>query len=262
MNKSLLALMGVLLLTLTYVTTANADELEEATKAHGGLDAFRNYGTLEYDQSFELTGVVNLKNHQLIDLNSRKVLITSDTYKVGFDGKEAWIEPNMEALGIPPRFYASTPFYFFGLPFLFADPGANTESLGLRELNGEKYNVVKITYGKGVGDTPDDDYLAYFDTETGQLRVLTYIVTYPPLMQGKSREELERHAAVYEQWQEADGLIVPKKISFYPWKDEKLGEKSDGNMVFDNVSFKEQSPDPSIFSKPEGAQVDNSHMAQ
>jgi hypothetical protein len=168
----------------------------------------------------------------------------------------------MAALGLPPRFYSSTPFYFFGLPFLFADPGAKIKSLGTKELNGTEYNVVEITYDPGVGDTPDDNYVAYIDKDTNQLKILNYIVTYPPLMQGKSIDELERHAAVYEAWQEVNGLTVPKKISFYEWSDDKLGDTEVGFMRFENVSFKEESPDPAIFQKPEGAEVDNSHKTQ
>ena len=262
MKRNLFSIFAALLTTALFTQAVLADELEQSTQAHGGIDAFRNYGTLEYDQNFELTGVMNLKNHQLIDLNSRNVLITSDSYKVGFDGTEAWIVPDMEALGIPPRFYASTPFYFFGLPFLFSDPGVNAEPLGVKELGGKEYDAVKFTYDKGVGDTSDDDYVAYFDKETNRLEVLTYIVTYPLLTQGKPKEELERHAAVYEEWQETGGLIVPKKISFYKWTDDKLGKDSDGFMVFENVTFTQESPDPAVFSKPEGAQVDNSHRAQ
>lgn len=262
MKKSLFTISGIVLLTLLFLYAAQADELEQSIDAHGSLETFRGYGTLEYDQTFDLTGKLNLTNHQLIDLKSRSVLITSDNYKLGFDGQEAWIVPNMEALGIPPRFYASTPFYFFGLPFLFADPGVNAEPLGTRELNGKQYNVVKFTYDEGIGDTPDDDYVAYFDKETNRMEVLTYIVTYPPLMQGKSKDELERHAAVYEEWQEAGGLLLPKKISFYEWKDDNLGGESHGTMVFENVSLKGKRPESSMFSKPEGTEVDNSHIAQ
>ncbi len=260
MKKSIFSILGILLLTLVFSPLIRADELEQSIDAHGSLETFRAYGTLEYDQTFDLKGKFTLTNHQLIDLKSRNVLITSDDYKLGFDGQEAWIVPNIQALGIPPRFYASTPFYFFGLPFLFADPGVNTEPLGIKELNGKEYNVVKFTYEQGIGDTPDDDYIAYFDKETNRLEVLTYIVTYPPLMQGKSKDELERHAAVYEEWQQAGGLLVPEKISFYEWKDDNLGGESHGTMVFENILLKGKRPEPSTFTKPEGGEIDNSHL--
>lgn len=261
MNK----LLGILTLALVFVlqfTLSSNAQLQGSYDAHGGLETFRSYGTLEYDQQMEINGVAQLSDHQLFDLNSRSALITNDTYTIGFDGNEAWITPNIEALGLPPRFYALTPFYFFGLPFFFADPGANLEPLGTKVLDGKEYDVVKITYDPGVGDSPDDDYVVYINKDTNQIEVLHYIVTYPTLMQGKSVEQLERHAAVYEQWQETGGLIVPKKIVFYEWKGDKPGETAVGSMTFQNVTFKEESPDAKIFQKPDGAQVDNSHIAQ
>lgn len=261
MKKALSIITLALIFVIQLPAFSNA-QLEEAYDTHGGLENFKNYGTLQYDQQMEIKGIVNVSDNQLFDLNSRKALITSENYKVGFDATEAWITPNIEALGIPPRFYALTPFYFFGLPFLFADPGVNLESLGTKELNGKEYNVVKATYDAGIGDTPDDDYVAYIDKDTNLIEVLHYIVTYPPLMQGKSIDELERHAAVYEEWQEVDGLIVPKKISFYEWSDDKLGDTAVGSMTFENVIFKKDSPDPTIFQKPEGAIVDDSHKVQ
>ncbi len=260
--KKVFSILTLALIFVTQLSILSNAQLDEAYDAHGGLENFKNYRTLQYDQEMEITGIVKVEDNQLFDLNSRKALITSDNYKVGFDGTEAWITPNVEALGLPPRFYALTPFYFFGLPFLFADPGVNLEALGTKELNGKEYNVVKATYDPGVGDTPDDDYVAYIDKDTNQIKVLHYIVTYPPLMRGKSIEELERHAAVYEEWQEADGLIVPKKISFFEWSDDKLGDTEVGSMTFENVSFKKENPNSEVFQKPQGAIVDNSHKAK
>ena len=247
---------------LLFAGSAIADELEESIAVHGGLDTFKSYGTLDYDHEVSLGDRLNLKDNQLIDLKSRKILITSEDFKLGFDGNEVWVVPSMEALGVPARFYSSTTFYFFGLPFLFADPGVNAQSLGIKEVNGKEYKVVKFTYDAGVGDTPDDDYIAYFDKETNRLDFVTYIVTYPPLMRGKSKEELPRRTAFYEQWQEAGGLTVPKKITFHAWEDDKVGEESYGYMLFEDVTFEKQSPDPSVFEKPEGAQIDNSHLAK
>jgi hypothetical protein len=262
MKKLILTTILTIIFMAQFPLLSNA-QLEETYEAHGGLNTFKEFNVVEYDMKdlpFSPVGILN--DHQLIDLNSRRILITSDTYKIGFDGSEAWITPNMEALGIPPRFYSSTPFYFFGLPFLFADPGVNLESLGTKEINGKEYNVVKVTYDKGIGDTPDDNYVAYIDKDTNQLKLSHYIVTYPPLMQGKSIDELERHAVVYDEWQEVEGLRVPKKISFYVWSDNTLGDSALGSIRFENVSFKKESPDPAIFQKPEGAVVDNSHKAQ
>lgn len=102
---------------------------------------------------------------------------------------------------MPARFYISTPFYFFGIPFVFADPGVHAESLGEKVLNGRAYDVVKFTYDENVGDTPEDNYVADFDSTTHRLHVVHYIVTYPAFRGGKSISELERHALVYDEWQ-------------------------------------------------------------
>ena len=139
-------------------------QLEEAIKAHGGIDTFNQFGTLEYDLKDFPGPKAALSDHQLFDLYSRHTLITSDTYKIGFDGEHVWIT-DPEALGMPARFYAATPFYFFGLPFLFADPGCKQEFLGSKTLDGKEYDVVKFFYEAGIGDTPDDNYVAYLDKE-------------------------------------------------------------------------------------------------
>lgn len=252
-------IISALIFTLTASSISFA-QMEEAFQAHGGIDTFNAYGTLEYDMKWKFGQDGGLSDHQLIDLDSRKVLITSDGYKVGFDGTDAWITPGADAIPLPARFYSSTPFYFFGLPFLFADPGANLESLGREELDGMEYNVVKVTYDKGVGDTPDDYYVAYINKDTGRLKLVRYIVTYPPLTGGKPVDALERHAAVYDKWQEKDGLLVPEKIVLYDWKDGMPGSEPRGSILFENVTFKKENPDPSVFAKPDGAEVDNSHI--
>ncbi len=158
--KKIISIITLALLFVGQFTLLSNAQLDESYKAYGGLEAFKEYATLKYDHLMELKGIVNVSDNQLFDLQSRKALITSDNYKLGFDGNEAWIAPNMEALGIPPRFYALTPLYFFELTFLFADPGVNLESLGIKELNGKGYSVVKATYDPGIWDTPDDDYEA------------------------------------------------------------------------------------------------------
>jgi len=62
-----------------------------------------------------------------------------------------------------------TPFYFFGMPFVFADPGAIQESLGKKMFQGQEFDAVKITFKKGTGDSSEDFYTAYVDPKSGQL---------------------------------------------------------------------------------------------
>lgn len=234
-------------------------QLEDALKAHGGIELFRQYGSVEYDlRNWPLgeSGFVN--DHHLIDLKSRKILITGDRYKVGFDGKDVWALPGDAKLPGPPRFYVSTPFYFFGMPFLFADSGVVQKPLGAKSLNGKPYDVAKMTFKEDVGDTPEDYYIAYFDKKTHLLHLLVYIVTYPPFREGKSVEQLDQHAIVFDGWQKVSGLLVPKKVTFHGWKNDQLGEAF-VSCTFENVSFQKGRPDANRFLKLPGAVVDESH---
>ncbi len=251
-----------LLAVLVFFCIASSNlqaQLDEALKAHGGVEAFRQFGTLQYDlKGFPFGPKAPLNDRQLFDLYSRRALITSETYRIGFDGHQVWIN-DPDALAIPARFYAFTPFYFFGLPFFFADPGCKHESLGTKTLDGNEYEVVKFFFEAGIGDTPDDNYVAYFDKETHLLKLVHYIVTYPAFSRGKSPEELERHAIVYDEWQEVDGLLVPKEVSSHGWKEGKLVGESSPSWSYENVSFKKEQPAPGLFAKAEGAAVDESH---
>ena len=233
-------------------------QLDDANKAHGGIETFRQFGTLEYDLKNFPGPKAALNDHQLFDLYSRRVLVTSNTYKIGFDGEQVWITAP-EALGMPARFYAFTPFYFFGLPFFFADPGCKHESLGSKTLDGNEYDAIRFTYEAGIGDTPDDNYVAYFDKETHLLKLVHYIVTYPAFSGGKSPDELGRHAIVYDEWQKVKGLLVPKRITSHGWQEDKLISESPRSFSYENVTFKKEQPAAELFTKPESAVVDKSH---
>ena len=124
---------------------------------------------------------------------------------------------------------------------------------GKSRSKGRDYDAVKITFEKGTGDSPDDFYVAYVDPESGQLKLASYVVTYPSLRKGRPIAELEEHAIVFQEWQEVDGLKVPKVAPFYVWKDGKIEGAPLGTLEFSNVRFMKETPDATRFSKPEGA---------
>ncbi len=127
-------------------------QLERCFEAHGGLTKCKSYGMVAFDLAW--TSVKGSKqDHELFNLRSREGLITSASYTLGSREGEVWIKPNVAALGgIPPRFYMWTPFYFFGMPFVFADPGAIQEPLGarpaLRRLRQDLQFVSQITLSR------------------------------------------------------------------------------------------------------------------
>lgn len=230
-------------------------QMDRAVEAHGGLSKWQSYGAVEFDLASE--GKRGSKSdHQTFNLKTRDGLITADTYSIGASKGEVWAKPGLDALGgTPPRFYMWTPFYFFAMPFVFADPGVKQESLGKRPFQGQEYDAIEITFEAGTGDSPDDYYVAYLDPASGRLKLASYMVTYPALIKGKAPEQIEAHVIVFEEWQEVDGLTVPKRTSSFKWKNQNIEGETLGTMSFSNVRFSTGAPDDSKFTKPADAVV-------
>ena len=214
--------------------------------AHGGLEMWSRKKTME----FTIPKGDNRELHQ-IDLPSRKVLISHPDYKVGFDGSEVWVTPSKEAFGTgSPRFYHNLIFYFFACPYVLADPGINYEVLPQRTLNGRTLNPVKISYNAGVGDAPDDYYIAHFDAETNLMYLLLYTVTY------FNQETNENYnALIYDDWTEVGGLMVPQSMKGYRYAADTLGDLR-YERPFDRIEISERTLDPAIFEIPDGAVID------
>ncbi len=230
-------------------------QLERSLEAHGGLTKWRTFAGVEYDLTWK-SAKNERTDHQLFDLQNRSGLIKSADYTLGSSNGEVWIKPGLDALGgTPPRFYMNTPFYFFGMPFVFADPGAKAESLGKKPFQGKEYDAVKIIFTKDAGDTPDDYYVAYIDPASARLKMVYYVVTYPTMRKGRPVSELEPHAIVFQEWQTVDGLVVPKVAPFYKWTGSDIEGEPLGNLEFSNVHFLKQTPDATKFQKPADAIV-------
>jgi Family of unknown function (DUF6503) len=238
---------------LIALATPGLAQFDRCLEAHGGLTKWRSFGGVEYDLTWKPSGEKRM-DHQVFNLQTRDGVITSDKYTLGKSGGEVWIKPGLDALGgTPPRFYMGTPFYFFAMPFVFADPGAKQESLGKKTFQGKEYDTVKITFAKDAGDSPDDYYVAYIDPATAHLRVASYVVTYPEMRKGRPVDQLAPHAIVFEEWQTVDGLLVPKSAPFYNWTGNDIEGKPLGQLEFSNVHFTKESPDESKFQKPADA---------
>ena len=246
---------SLLVVLLFVLATPALAQLDRCLDAHGGLAKWRGFAGVEYDLTWK-SAKETRTDHQLFDLQTRSGLITSGKYTLGKSGGEVWVKPGLDALGgTPPRFYMGTPFYFFGMPFVFADPGAKQESLGRKMFQGKEYDAVTITFAKGTGDTSDDYYVAYIDRATAHLKMVYYVVTYPAMRKGRPVSQLEPHAIVFEDWQTVDGLLVPKTAPFYKWTGSEIEGEPLGRLEFSNVHFLTQPPDPAKFRKPANAVI-------
>lgn len=221
--------------------------LQKGLDAHGGLDRWQSMQSLAYTFS---TG--EKTEHHIVDLKNRKVRIENDQYTLGFDGKEVWVTPDKAAFGKgSPRFYHNLYFYFFAMPYVLADPGIKYKVMAQQTIEGKQYNVVSIKYQANVGDAPDDEYIVYFDQSTNRMEYLFYTVTYYSKGPGEKYNMLH-----YHNWQEVDGLWLPRVMSRMDYSDGIIGEKK-YDRTFTDVELSMDRPNQALFEMPEGAEIDS-----
>ena len=219
------------------------DALKEGIEAIGGIEKWNSFGTLSYDLKSSWS-----EDHQMIDLRNRNLLLTSDKYTVGFDGKEVWVTPSLDSIG-NARFYSSLFFYFLSIPYVLNDDGIVYDDLGEKEIRGKTYDAVKITYNPGVGDAHEDQYIVHFNPETREMEWLLYTVTYG------GRENVTFNALNYLDWQEVNGIKMPTRLQGYKFQaDTVCDERYEAS--FSNLALNTERPDPSNFLMPEGAAID------
>jgi len=207
------------------------------------------HGTYEHwdtmnQLSFDLLKKGGAIETHLVDLKSRKTLISSSKFTIGFDGTAVW----MNAAGKFPveraRFYHNLYFYFYAMPFVLGDPGISYSNVKDLSFENKTYTGYKITYGNNVGDSPDDNYFVYFDKTSQQMTWLGYTVTY-----GDEKPSTEIHYIKYTDWQKVNGLLLPKKLQWYD-SENNLPLTPSNAANFENISVSEKMIDASKFTKP------------
>ena len=179
-----------------------------------------------------------------------------DVAVMGYDGETAWMLPATEGAevpGPPARFHLFTWPYFAAVPFKLDDPGTRHEDAGvLPVMNPDDLRRgTRVTFGEGVGDAPEDWYIAFADPESGRLAALAYIVTY-----SKSAEEAEESPSVivYSDDMEVEGVWLARTWAFHHWDSEGgiRGEAKGSGKLSDLrfVPFRSE-----MFERPEGAVV-------
>lgn len=232
---------------------ARANPLDPTFAAHGGLDTWQSKGSLSYDLNFEIGGNT-IRDHHHFDLKSRTGIVSNADYAIGSDGQSVWFDSSTEgALPVPPKFYFNTPFYFLGIPFVFADPGVQSESLPDATFEGKNYRVVKVTFAAGTGDAPDDSYIAYVNPETSRVHLIIYTVTYFARAAGKPTDGILPNVMIYDQWESVSGLTFPTHARVYQWRNNTRTEDLYAEMSFKNIRVLNKRPDPESFARPAGA---------
>ena len=181
----------------------------EVLQAHGGLEKWQEMETLQY----KLRKDDQTETHT-IDLKNRKDLIEASDYTLGYDGENVWVSPNAAAFpGKSAKFYHNLYFYFLSIPFVLADPGVAYKQLENMELQGQQYEVIEVSFGEGVGDSPEDKYRLLINPDTKQLEWLLYTVTF---FDGQPSDKF--NALKYDDYQEHQGLLLPHKLTGYTYE--------------------------------------------
>jgi hypothetical protein len=228
-----------------------------AMEAQGGLETWYSNGYLSFRFDYQpLDGSIRRNSYQTIDTWNNKARHTSyvdSTAIFGWDGKEAWVKAkDSTAFEYDTRFWALTPLYLAGHPFVLDGEGVNLELLPQKEYKGKLQDVVKVTFGKNVGDAPDDFYILYFDTDSHIISAIRYIVSYPQYFP-KGGHAPEKIMEIVGQ-KETNGILLPTGLKTH-WldKNEEMGEYIT-KIEISAVAFIPEVHE-NYFSKPDGAKL-------
>ena len=240
-------------------TRLNASEagkvIWNAMEAQGGLATWyaKGYLTFRFDYQPE-DGSTRRNSYQTIDTwnnKARHASFEDSTAIFGWDGKEAWVKAkDTTAFEYDTRFWALTPLYLAGHPFVLDGEGVNFELLDQKDYKGNLQDVVKVTFGANVGDAPEDYYVLYFDTNTHIISAVRYIVSYPEYFPNGGHSP-EKIMEIIGQ-KSTKGILLPTGLKTY-WLDEheEMGAYITKIDISD-VDFIPQVPE-GYFSEPEGA---------
>ncbi|MAU15847.1 MAG: hypothetical protein CMH46_09945 [Muricauda sp.] len=223
-------------------------------EAHGGLDTWYKNGPLGMRFKYQpLDGKTPRDSYEVVDTWNNRVVHTSiedPESKFGFTGEETWLKAkDSTTFNYDVKFWALTPLYLMGHPFVEDGKGVNLELLPETTYKGKKNKLVKVTYEPGTGDAPDDYYILHFDAETNLLTATRYIVSYPAYFKdgGHNPEKFMEVGELID----VDGVLLPTELKTHWTVDGKPGEYIT-KIEISELEFKSDLP-TNFFDIPEGA---------
>lgn len=132
------------------------------------------------------------------------------TFEQGYDGKEYWLRHNGEILTDTDRldrvaFNRPTNFYWFTMMQKLLDPGLNYEHLGVKTIDDQAYDIVKVTFNS-KDTTPTDIYQLYINRNTRLVDQFLFTVADFGKMETPSLMKVEYEAI--------DGILLPTKRKY------------------------------------------------
>ncbi|WP_040279044.1 DUF6503 family protein [Psychroserpens damuponensis] len=229
---------------LDVTTSVYPEHISKVFKTHGGIDTWKSMKTLKFTIDKESGTEITTT-----DLNNRFSLIETPAYNIGYDGKDAWLLKKQDDVGnVKPKFYYNLMFYFYAMPFVLADDGINYEDVEPLSFEGQSYPGIKISYESGVGESPDDEYIIYYDSKTGEMAWLAYTVTY------FSKEKSKKWSFIqYSDWQKVNGIKLPKRLTWFNVED-GVPTTERKATDFTDIVLTTDLKEASVFAKPDNAE--------
>lgn len=232
--------------------SASPEKFLESVESAHNADAWYDAAGIRTDVKVVFGGATRINGTMTFDCWLGKARIDQyDGRSVVFDGDTAWVSP--ASADFPrARFDVITWPYFLAAPMKLGDPGANlSEHKTLPMRGGDAQETMKLTFGDGVGDAPDDWYIV-FANDDGVVEALAYIITYG----GSDPEEAKPSIILYSDYQVVDGVPIPMRWDFYYWDEEKgvYGEPK-GYAELSNPALLTELPE-GLFEKPLDAKKD------
>lgn len=186
------------------------ENLIKVFQKHGGLDKWNELHQLSFEKGNE---------KHVIDLRSRKSVINSENYKLGFNGSSVWLkQKDSTSFKGNKDFYYNLFFYFYAMPFVLADNGIVYKESKPLVFDGVSYPGIKISYKENIGSSPDDNYYVYYNPKTFQMEWLQYSVTF-----FSKKPTSKVNTIRYNDWIEVDGFLLPNTLTWYK-------KDADGNV--------------------------------
>jgi len=218
-------------------------DLKKVFDNHGSLAKWKTMKSLSYE-------IVKDEGNetQMIDLQNRYERIKASNFESGFDGQNYWVVADTSYKG-NPKFYTNLIFYFYAMPFVLADDGINYSEAIPISFEGVEYPGYRISYHDDIGVSPEDEYFIHYHPVTKEMAWLGYTVTF---YSGKKSEKISWIR--YNDWQDIEGLKLPKSLSWYKTEEGKITELRNTRKFVNIELSKEDFPEGQL-SMPEEAKV-------
>lgn len=105
------------------------------------------------------------------EVRQRKVRVTNETVEQWVDGERVPVPPEEEQR---LRDFVNARIYFPFLPYRLNDPSVHKEDLGIETWDGRELRKIKVTFQAGTSTDAGDEYLYWFDPDTGRLEQFAY----------------------------------------------------------------------------------------